>query len=101
MTTTQRSTWLAAPLCLSVASLAFAGSHEGGAASGDVKAGEQKAAICNTCHMPADFAGLSDAAIGAAIKTKGPGNTEKHPPVGELSDQDIADLAAHLAAASG
>lgn len=97
MTTTHRLTWLAASLCLGLASLALAGGESGG----DAKAGSQKADICATCHMPADFAGLSETAIDEAIKTKGPGNKELHPPIGELSDQDIADLAAHLAAASG
>ncbi len=100
MTTAHRSTWLAAPLCLGLASLALAGAHEGGESGGDAKAGEQKAGTCAACHMPADFAGLSEAEIDEAIKTKGPGNKEKHPPIGELSDQDIADLAAHFAAAS-
>jgi len=100
MTTAHRSTWLAAPLCLGLASLALAGAHEGGESGGDAEAGQQKAATCTACHMPADFAGKSEAAIDEAIKTKGPGNKETHPPVGEFSDQDIADLAAHFAAAS-
>lgn len=100
MQTTHRLAWLAAPLCLSLASLAFAGAHEGGASGGDAEAGQKKAGACAACHMAADFAGKSEATISEAIKTKGPGNKDMHPPVGELSDQDIADLAAHLAAAS-
>lgn len=100
MKTTHRLAWLAAPLCLSLASLAFAGGHEGEASGGDAAVGQKKAGTCAACHMPGDFAGQSEAAISEAIKTKGPGNKEMHPPVGELSDQDIADLAAHLAAAS-
>lgn len=93
MTTTIRWSWLAAAFCLSLVSPALAG--------GDAAAGEKKAGVCLSCHTAADFAGQSEAAIGEAIKTKGPGNKEMHPPVGELSDQDVANLAAHLAAASG
>lgn len=100
MKTIHQLAWLAAPLCLSLASLALAGAHEGGESGGDAKAGQKKADTCAACHMPADFAGKSEAAISEAIKTKGPGNKETHPPIGELSDQDIADLAAHLSAAS-
>ncbi|MGI9330041.1 MAG: c-type cytochrome [Gammaproteobacteria bacterium] len=100
MTTTRRLAWLTAPACLCFASLALAGGHSGGAPTGDAAAGEKKVAACTACHTPADFAGLSEADLNGAIKKVASGGVAGHPDVGNVSDQDIADLAAFLAKAN-
>ena len=91
---------LAAPALLAVGSLALAGGHSGGGAAGDAKAGEQKAGLCLSCHTGADFAGLDESGINGAIKGVAAGNAEGHPDISNLSDQDIADISAFLAAAA-
>ena len=99
MNKTQIIGGLAVPTCLAFASLALAGGHSGGV-TGDAKAGEQKIGACTDCHAASDFAGQTAAEIGAAIKNVAAGNVTGHPDVGEVSDQDIADLAAFLASAN-
>ena len=99
MITRKRVAWLAVPACLCFASLALAGGHSGGAPKGDAAAGEQKVAACTACHSASDFAGLSESDIvGAINKVAAPDSG--HPPVGDVSAQDVADLAAFLAAAN-
>ncbi|UCG73593.1 MAG: hypothetical protein JSV45_04270 [Chromatiales bacterium] len=100
MRKTQRLAWTAALGCLTFASLAIAGGHSGGAPKGDAKAGEQKISACTDCHSAADFAGQSEAQINSAIKNVAAGGVAGHPDVGQVSDQDIADLAAFLASAN-
>jgi cytochrome c553 len=90
---------LAATTSLAFASLALAGGHSGGGVKGDAAAGAQKISACTDCHTPADFAGLSEADINGAIKKVAAADSG-HPSVGDVSEQDIADLAAYLASAN-
>jgi cytochrome c553 len=90
---------LVIPLALFGATAAVAGAHAGAAMQGDAAAGQDKAGACTACHSPDDFAGLDEATILAAIKAVAAGE-KSHPELGEVSAQDMADLAAFLAEAS-
>jgi len=90
---------MALPACLAFASLAIAGGHSS-APTGDAAAGAKKISACTDCHAAADFAGQSAADIAGAIKNVASGGVDGHPDVGQVSDQDIADLAAFLASAN-
>lgn len=78
-------------LAIAAASLASAAAG----AAGDPDAGRQKAETCLMCHTPASFAGQDESAIEARIKAVAAPD-QPHPPF-DLSDQDIADVAAFYA----
>lgn len=81
---------------LSVATLAIAGFSS--AASADAAAGKAKfAADCAECHEAADFAGEDAKALTDSLK-KIVGGQLKHKSALKLSDAEIADLAAYMAA---
>jgi mono/diheme cytochrome c family protein len=83
-------------LALSVAAFALAGFST--AASADAAAGKAKfAATCAECHEAADFEGESAAALSDSIK-KIVAGTQKHKEALKLTDAEIADLAAYMAA---
>ena len=68
----------------------------GAALAGDAAAGEEKASLCLDCHMADDFSGLGAEEIEALIVAAKGG--EDHPPeIGDLADEDIADVAAFFA----
>lgn len=76
--------------------IALAGSVQ----AADVPSGKAKAeAICNECHEPADFEGETEADLQSLIKDVVAGKV-KHPKKLELSDADIANIAAFWAAES-
>ena len=85
---------------LIAAGAAWAGGHESAATAGDATAGKDKAASCMGCHQADDFAGMEPAAITDAVRAVADGGVA-HPGVGELSDQDIADVSAYFQAAGG
>lgn len=81
-------------------------------AGGDAAAGEGKAANCAGCHGAAGegmgenppLAGLDEAAFAAAMNAFKSGERENAMMqmfAGQLSDQDIADLAAYYAGLGG
>jgi mono/diheme cytochrome c family protein len=81
-------------LALSVATFAIAGFST--AASADAAAGKAKfAATCAECHEVADFEGAS--ALTDSIK-KIVAGTQKHKQALKLTDAEVADLAAYMAA---
>jgi len=83
-------------LALSVAAFAIAGFST--AASADAAAGKAKfTAACAECHEVADFEGESAAALTDSIK-KIVAGTQKHKQALKLTDAEIADLAAYMAA---
>jgi mono/diheme cytochrome c family protein len=83
-------------LALSVATFAIAGFST--AASADAAAGKAKfAATCAECHEVADFEGESASALTDSIK-KIVAGTQKHKQALKLTDAEVADLAAYMAA---
>ena len=83
-------------LALSVATCAIAGFST--AASADAAAGKAKfTAACAECHEVADFEGESAAALTDSLK-KIVAGTEKHKKALKLTDAEVADLAAYMAA---
>ena len=83
-------------LALSVAAFAIAGFST--IASADAAAGKAKfAAACAECHEVADFEGESAAALTESLK-KIVAGTQKHKEALKLSDAEVADLAAYMAA---
>jgi len=83
-------------LALSAATLALAG--YGSLASADAAAGKAKfTAACAECHEVADFEGEDAKALGDSIKKIVAGQ-QKHKEPLKLSDAEIADLAAFMAA---
>lgn len=83
-------------LAVSVATLALAGFSS--IASADAAAGKAKfTAMCAECHEAADFEGQSAADLTASIKKIVAGTT-KHKKALKLTDAEIADLAAFIAA---
>ena len=83
-------------LALSVATFAIAGFST--SASADAAAGKAKfTAACAECHEVADFEGESAAALTDSLK-KIVAGTEKHKKALKLTDAEIADLAAYMAA---
>ena len=67
-------------------------------ASADAAAGKAKfAAACAECHEVADFDGESAAALTDSIK-KIVAGTQKHKEKLKLTDAEVADLAAYMAA---
>ncbi|HSN70248.1 MAG TPA: hypothetical protein VLT59_02015 [Steroidobacteraceae bacterium] len=73
----------------------------GAALSADVAAGQAKAdEACGDCHEAADFAGEDAAALVGLIKGVVSGEV-KHKPKLELSDAEIANIAAYWASAGG
>lgn len=68
-------------------------------AEADATGGESKAAACLTCHQPGAFAGRSADELGSRIGAIAAGKSS-HPPVGKLSAEDIASIAAFYAAAT-
>jgi mono/diheme cytochrome c family protein len=83
-------------LALSAATFAIAGFST--SASADAAAGKAKfAAACAECHEAADFEGESAAALTDSMK-KIVAGTQKHKEALKLTDAEIADLAAYMAA---
>ena len=81
---------------ISIATLGLVGFS--GVASADAAAGKAKfAADCAECHEVADFEGEDAAALSAAMKKIVAGQ-QKHKNKLTLSDAEIADLAAYIAA---
>jgi mono/diheme cytochrome c family protein len=67
-------------------------------AAGDAAAGKAAASACVACHQPGSFAGKSEDALVTGIQSIVAGKAA-HPPVGKLSAEDIANIAAFYAAA--
>ena len=83
-------------LAVSVATLAMAGFSS--LASADAAAGKAKfTATCAECHEAGDFAGEDAKALGDTMKKIVAGQA-KHKVALKLSDAEIADLAAYMAA---
>ena len=83
-------------LALSVATFAIAGFSM--TATADAAAGKTKfAAACAECHEVADFEGESAAALTESLK-KIVAGTQKHKEALKLTDAEVADLAAYMAA---
>lgn len=83
-------------LALAVATFAIAGFST--TASADAAAGKAKfTAACADCHEVADFEGESAAALTGTMK-KIVAGTQKHKEALKLTDAEIADLAAYMAA---
>ncbi len=84
---------------LVVVASAFAGlAGFGSAAHADAAAGKATfTAVCSECHEVADFEGESAADIQATV-TKIVGGTMKHKKALKLTDAQIADVAAYMAA---
>jgi len=68
-------------------------------AAGDTASSESKAAACLACHQPGSFAGRSEADLGSGIAAIAAGRLP-HPPIGKLSAEDIASIAAFYAGAA-
>lgn len=70
----------------------------GSTAHADAAAGKAKfTAVCADCHEVADFEGESAAALTGTMK-KIVAGTQKHKEALKLTDAEIADLAAYMAA---
>lgn len=83
-------------LALPVATFAIAGFST--TVSADAAAGKAKfAAACAECHEAADFEGESAAALTESLK-KIVAGTQKHKEPLKLTDAEVADLAAYMAA---
>jgi len=83
-------------LALSVATFAIAGFST--TASADAAAGKAKfTATCAECHEVADFEGENAASLTDSIK-KIVAGTQKHKKALKLTDAEVADLAAYMAA---
>jgi cytochrome c553 len=83
-------------LAVSFATLALAGFSS--SASADAAAGKAKfEAACAECHEAADFEGESAQALTDSMKKIVAGQ-QKHKQALKLSDAEIADLAAYIAA---
>lgn len=83
---------------LAVAAATFALAGFSTAASADAAAGKAKfAADCAECHEAADFAGEDAAALSATLKKIVAGQM-KHKNALKLTDAEIADVAAYMAA---
>ena len=83
-------------LAVSVATIAMASFSS--IAAADAAAGKAKfAAACAECHEAADFEGESAQALTATMKKIVAGQ-QKHKTALKLSDAEIADLAAYIAA---
>jgi mono/diheme cytochrome c family protein len=81
---------------VAIATLGLAGFS--GVASADAAAGKAKfEATCAECHEAGDFEGEDAAALGATLKKMVAGQ-QKHKTALKLSDAEIADLAAYMAA---
>ena len=68
-------------------------------AAGDAAAGKTRAAACIGCHQPGSFAGTPEAALATRIEAVVAGK-KTHPPVGKLSAEDMANIAAFYATAT-
>ena len=67
-----------------------------GASAADVEAGKTKVAqLCSECHRPADWSGETEAALQSLIKDIVSGKVRHSKRALNLSDQDIADIAAY------
>jgi mono/diheme cytochrome c family protein len=70
------------------------------AAAADVEAGKAKVQqICSECHEAADWKGKSEADLQSKIANVVAGKT-KHPKKLQLTDAEIADVAAYWASAA-
>ena len=82
-------------LLISLPLVAFSGA----ALAGDAEAGKAKGDFCLDCHEPAeDFAGLDAATIEASIRAAQAGEIKHAAEIEDLAEEDIADVAAWLAA---
>lgn len=71
----------------------------GAALAGDAEAGKAKGDFCLDCHEPSeDFAGLDAATIEAKIRAAQAGEIKHAAEIEDLAEEDIADVAAWLAA---
>ena len=69
-----------------------------GIASADAAAGKAKfTAACAECHEVADFEGTAAADLGATLKKMAAGQQKHKTPI-KLTDAEIADVAAYMAA---
>jgi cytochrome c553 len=83
-------------LAVSLVTLGLAGFS--GVASADAAAGKAKfTAACAECHEVADFEGETAAALTETLKAIVAGK-QKHKNALKLSDAEVADLAAYMAA---
>ena len=81
---------------VAIATLGLAGFS--GVVSADAAAGKAKfEAVCAECHEAGDFAGEDAAALTATLKKIVAGQ-QKHKAALKLSDAEIADVAAYMAA---
>lgn len=100
---------LMAPLVLAMTIATGLGAGEAARAAGDAKAGATKAAVCAACHGPQgisvnplwpNLAGQQEVYLDKQIKAFRDGSRVEptmQPFVQNLSDQDVADLAAYYA----
>lgn len=73
----------------------------GGAMAADVDAGQRKVQqVCGKCHEMADWKGKSQEQIQNKIQNVVTGKS-KHPKKLDLTDGDIANIAAYWASAAG
>ncbi len=74
--------------------------HTGAALAADATAGKAEVdKVCGACHVPADWKGKTAAQLETQIKAVVAGKT-KHPKKLDLSDAQIADVAAYWSANS-
>ena len=73
----------------------------GAALAGDAAAGKAKADSCMDCHAGEDFEGMSVDEIAAAIAAALKGDTAHPPGMDEITEADIADVAAYFFAEAG
>lgn len=67
-------------------------------AGGDTDAGKQTfEADCERCHYADDYAHEAESVVKAMIKAIRSGETRHRPPLRDLTDEEIANLAAFLA----
>jgi cytochrome c553 len=71
------------------------------ALAGDAAAGQAKAETCMDCHAGEDFEGMSVDEIAAAIAAALKGDTAHPPGMDEITEADIADVAAYFFAEAG
>lgn len=73
----------------------------GAALAGDAAAGKAKAETCMDCHAGEDFEGMSADEIAAAIAGALKGDVAHPPGMEEITEGDIADVAAYFFAEAG
>jgi cytochrome c553 len=71
------------------------------ALAGDAAAGQAKAETCMDCHAGEDFEGMSLDEIAAGIAAALKGDIAHPPGMDEITEGDIADVAAYFFAEAG